>query len=181
MYDTNQRIIITKRMLKEGLFRLLEKKPLEKINITELCRESGINRSTFYRHYELPRDILVEVETEFFEGMLNLFDDSLSQKDVERCYAYFLQNADIVKTFMKYDSYADLSKWFNAFYQDFLKKRHLQIIDTENSQFIFAFLAGGGYFLLRQWLMGDNSKTPKEIADITFSIINQDKLLLKKK
>ena len=168
MQETNQRVTITKRLLKEGLFRLLEKKPLEKINITELCRESGINRATFYRHYELPRDILVEAETEFFEEMLNLFNNSLLQKDVEQCYDYFFQNADVVKIFMQYDSYTDLSKLFDALYQSFLEKKQLQIIDTENSQFIFAFLGGGGYFLLRQWLMGDNSKTAKEIADYAY-------------
>lgn len=181
MYDTNQRVAITKRLLKEGLFRLLEKKPLEKINITELCRESGINRATFYRHYELPRDILVETETEFFEEMLKLFNNPLTPEDVERCYAYFLQNADMVKLFMQYASYADLSELFNALYQKLFDKMSVDLLDTENNQLIFAFLAGGGYFLLHQWLMGDSSKTPKEIADITFSIINKEKLLICKK
>ena len=58
----NQRTIITKRMLKEGLLRLLKTKPLDKINIVELCNESGINRTTFYRHYELPKYIINEMQ-----------------------------------------------------------------------------------------------------------------------
>ena len=47
----NQRIALTKRLLQEGLIRLLEKKPLDKNSVTELCGESGINQATFYRHY----------------------------------------------------------------------------------------------------------------------------------
>ncbi len=38
MVESNQRVVVTKRMVKEGLMRLLEKKPLEKIYITELCQ-----------------------------------------------------------------------------------------------------------------------------------------------
>ncbi len=34
MTELNQRIAVTKRIVKEGLMRMLKKKPLEKINIT---------------------------------------------------------------------------------------------------------------------------------------------------
>ena len=54
----DQRIALTKRLLREGLLRLLSKTDLNKISVTQLCIESGINRATFYRHYEEPRDIL---------------------------------------------------------------------------------------------------------------------------
>ena len=49
---SDQRVIITKMMLKEALLKLLHTRQLNKITITDLCRESGINRATFYRHYE---------------------------------------------------------------------------------------------------------------------------------
>ena len=52
----NQRMVVTKRMLKEWLLR-----PLDNIHVNELCRESGINRATFYRHYETPQDVLVSL------------------------------------------------------------------------------------------------------------------------
>lgn len=48
----DQRIALTKRLLREGLLRLLSKTDLNKISVTQLCIESGINRATFYRHYE---------------------------------------------------------------------------------------------------------------------------------
>jgi len=67
MAEVNQRVTVTKRMVKEGLTRLLEKKPLDKINITELCQEAGVNRTTFYRYYELPRDVLTEMQDEFLK------------------------------------------------------------------------------------------------------------------
>ena len=58
----DQRIALTKRLLREGLLRLLSKTDLNKISVTQLCIESGINRATFYRHYEEPRDILNDIK-----------------------------------------------------------------------------------------------------------------------
>ncbi len=50
----NMRVAVTKRMLKEGLLRCLETKDLEEITISELCKEAGINRATFYKHFNTP-------------------------------------------------------------------------------------------------------------------------------
>ena len=43
----NQRITLTKRLLKESLVRLMEAKSLQKISVSELCKDAGINRATF--------------------------------------------------------------------------------------------------------------------------------------
>lgn len=174
MKETNQRIALTKRLLKEGLLRLLQKKPLDKINITELCKESGINRATFYRHYELPQDILTEMQTDFISEMLETFNKPYTEKDVEDIFTYLYENADLIKIFIQYNYDTDLFQIFNSLYQNIIETKALKILDTENSQLIYTFLAGGGYFLLRRWLMEDFQKTPKEIAAIALSIINKD-------
>lgn len=44
----------------KALLSLLEKKPFEYITIRELCEEAGVNRSTFYLHYENTGDLLKE-------------------------------------------------------------------------------------------------------------------------
>ena len=44
----------------EALITLLEKKDFEYITIMEICETAGINRSTFYLHYENTFDLLQE-------------------------------------------------------------------------------------------------------------------------
>ena len=44
----------------EALISLLEKKDFEYISIKEICAEAGVNRSTFYLHYENISDLLAE-------------------------------------------------------------------------------------------------------------------------
>lgn len=44
----------------EAFISILEKKDFEYITIKEICERAGVNRSTFYLHYETTRDLLVE-------------------------------------------------------------------------------------------------------------------------
>lgn len=44
----------------KAFLSLLEKKDFEYITIKEICAHAGVNRSTFYLHYETTRDLLME-------------------------------------------------------------------------------------------------------------------------
>lgn len=64
----NRRVTMTKRLIQEGLLRLLEKKELAAINVTELCREADVNRATFYKYYGNPNDVLAAIKEQFFRS-----------------------------------------------------------------------------------------------------------------
>ena len=42
----------TKEDIKEALIQLLSEEKFENISISKLCKRAGINRGTFYLHYE---------------------------------------------------------------------------------------------------------------------------------
>lgn len=44
----------------EALIKLLEEKDYEYITVKEICKRAGVNRSTFYLHYETIDDLLAE-------------------------------------------------------------------------------------------------------------------------
>ncbi|MCD8155572.1 MAG: TetR/AcrR family transcriptional regulator [Clostridiales bacterium] len=71
----NQRIRISKTMLKTGLLRLLREKPLSQITVYELCKVSEINRTTFYKYYGSQEELLNEIEADF----LRQLDEELKQ------------------------------------------------------------------------------------------------------
>ena len=50
----------TALLMDEALLLLLEKKEYEFITIKEICEKAGVNRSTFYLHYETIADLLNE-------------------------------------------------------------------------------------------------------------------------
>ena len=50
----------TSLRLDEALIALLEQKDLEYIMVKEICHQAGVNRSTFYLHYETIADLVEE-------------------------------------------------------------------------------------------------------------------------
>ena len=60
----------TALLMDEALLLLLEKKDYEFITVKEICAKAGVNRSTFYLHYESIDDLLNEtlemVSNKFF-------------------------------------------------------------------------------------------------------------------
>ncbi|MGN1442405.1 MAG: TetR/AcrR family transcriptional regulator, partial [Acutalibacteraceae bacterium] len=61
----NQRTRLSKLLFKNAIMDLLkEKGSVEKISVRELCNRAELNRSTFYAHYNEPKDLLLEVENE---------------------------------------------------------------------------------------------------------------------
>ncbi len=179
MAKFNQRVTVTKRMVKEGLMRLLKKKSLEKINITELCQEAGINRTTFYRYYELPRDVLMEMQNEFFEETFAHLQKPLTASDVEYLFVYLSEHAELVKLFFQYNSDTDWADIFTQLYTSFpgLKMtKAFQNLDKNSAKLLSAYLAGGAYFLARQWILEGIPLPPKDVAAIALNILDKDQI-----
>ncbi|MCM1190282.1 MAG: TetR/AcrR family transcriptional regulator [bacterium] len=176
MPETNQRVKVTRRMLREGLLRLLKEKDLNKINITELCHEAGVNRTTFYRYYELPGDILLEMQGELFEGIFRTFQEPLTADDIERFFVRLSEQSDLARLLFQHTPEADWPKIFNRIYQNLPDKTTTKLFqnpDEDNSRLLSAYLAGGTYFLARQWIMEDIPISPKEVANIALNILEK--------
>lgn len=60
MNKSESKYFSTALLMDEALISLLEKKDLEYITVKEICETAGVNRSTFYLHYETIGDLLGE-------------------------------------------------------------------------------------------------------------------------
>ena len=58
----------------EALITLLEKKDFEYITIKEICDTAGVNRSTFYLHYENTSDLLKETTRYIIDKHLSYYE-----------------------------------------------------------------------------------------------------------
>lgn len=62
---------------------------------------------------------------------------------------------------------------FRTLHHDICDAQILKDLDSESEELFYTFLAGGTYFLLRQWLIAGMDQSPKEVADIMLRIINK--------
>ena len=56
-----------------ALISLLKKKPFDYITVSEICETAGVNRSTFYLHYETVGDLLEETTRYLLDDFLSYF------------------------------------------------------------------------------------------------------------
>lgn len=60
MNKSESKYFNTALLMDEALIQLLEVKDYEYITVKEICEKAGVNRSTFYLHYETVNDLLSE-------------------------------------------------------------------------------------------------------------------------
>lgn len=73
MNRSESKYFATAARMDEAFLELLEKKDFSYITVKEICEKAGVNRSTFYLHYETVSDLLAEsaryIITQFVEAM----------------------------------------------------------------------------------------------------------------
>lgn len=186
MQKENQRVAISKRLLKDGVMRLLTKKHIDDISVSELCKESQINRTTFYRHYQSPHDVLMDIELDLVKEFCEIptpFDNvEYLRKHVARMCHFLYDNKEIVKLFISNNMDRDFTDIFQNLADDFLGSRTIvykgHSADENTIRLMSTFFASGGYALIRQWLMEEIPKTPDEIANLILGSFNRDTTFL---
>lgn len=69
---TDARVRYTRMVIKNSFLELLQEKPVSRITVTEICRRSHINRTTFYKHYMDPLDLMEKLEEELLQSVRSL-------------------------------------------------------------------------------------------------------------
>lgn len=182
MKKENQRVVISKRLLKEAVTRLLIKKHIDTITISELCQEAGINRTTFYRHYETPRDVLLEIEFEFVKSFYEIPSSVNELKDLQNCLIHICEflynNKEITKLFIRNNTEQDFSQLYQSLSDMILASKKVlykeQVVDEDTIRLMNTLVAYGTYAVVRQWLIEDIPKSPKEIAELIYSSFNNN-------
>lgn len=182
MRKENQRVAITKRLIKEALLRLLKKRHISKISICELCQEAEINRTTFYRHYQTTRDVLQEIAFDqigmFPECSASAKGTQVMKEYVTQLCEFTYDRKDMVKIFIQNDTEIDFFGIFQTISQRFLGERTIlyrgKTVDHDTLCLMNAFFSSGISALISQWLMENISKTPEEIANLVCCSLSRD-------
>ena len=106
MKKENQRVKLTKKLLKQSLLDIMDKKPVGSISVIELCEKAEINRSTFYNHYGCPNDVLYDIECDFVEDLEQIWTKNNDkeypiEKRVEDLCTYLQDNKKLAKLLLK--------------------------------------------------------------------------------
>lgn len=176
----NQRIVVTKRMLKDALFQLLKKKDIDHISVKELCETAGINRSTFYRHYDSQYALMEEVSNDLAKVIIEC-NETISKDNaqpgisirrvMEYCYTHreesflFMQNPALLDMILiKARPFYEENIW-----SALSSKKHPGY--TENEQeYIATFVTEGAAAIQKKWVLSGMKESPDEISELVLKV-----------
>lgn len=169
----NQRIRLTKMLLKNSLIELMKQKNIYKISIKEICENAGVNRSTFYKHYDTEFDLLNDIEMQY----LNTIDEYLSLAEreamLQKLLEYVVENIDVFELFLQ-DTPG------NDFFERLIKICFAKMAYEENlvnfgkdmsAEYLYHFIVYGALSVVKVWIEKQPRETPTEMNRILLRII----------
>lgn len=158
----------------KALIDLLEKKDFEYITIKEICAQAGVNRSTFYLHYENTSDLLRETTQYITDSFLSYFSvekQSIAYK-FENCelkklvfvtpeylfpYLTFIkENQSVFKTSIRHFGSMDFESVYNKMFKYIFNPVLARFDFPENDRkYILKFYLTGITAVVMEWLEND--------------------------
>lgn len=175
--NANQRVMLTKRLIREALLKMLKTHNINKISIRELCEIAGINRTTFYNHYGSQYDVLNEIAHMYIQSTsYAVINDLAARKNIHECLTRVLQymkdNLEFAKLVLNQDNYDLISHiTFSLPQFDNMVIKHLpETLDFEEKKAISSYVQYGTVRLLKEWILSDCLKSPEEEARLILFI-----------
>ena len=190
MNRSNSKYFNTAVRFDKALLSLLEKKPFEFITIREICEEAGVNRSTFYLHYENTRDLLKETTEYVMERFVSYFQVD-AQKMISGYIDCDLQELNFIdgKYLHPYLSFIKENQRmfcavlshpatfdFNAIFQRLFDNIFRPILDRfqypkEEQRYVMMFYLNGITAIITEWLKDGCQKPIEEVSSIIYECI----------
>lgn len=169
----------------KALLSLLEKKPFEYVTISELCEEAGVNRSTFYLHYENTTDLLQEATAYVLDNFTSYFSvdmESITSKyancDLQELnfinekylhpYLLFIkENQRLFEAMLSqpttFDSKSIFQRLFDNIFKPILDRFHYP---ADEQKYVMMFYLNGITAIITEWLKDGCKKSIKDISCI---------------
>ena len=169
---------ITKKALATSLKKLLSKKELSKITISNITNDCGVNRQTFYYHFKDVYDLLEWIYlNEVIQSMDGKDTYDTWQQGFLSIFEYILDNKEFVK-----NTYNSISReFFLKFIYNQTKGLLMNIIEQkskklnvkeEDKEFIANFYKYGFVGIVQDWIESGMKENPNNIIDKLKSIID---------
>lgn len=162
---SDYRVQLTRRMFRQALTDLLREKPLQKITVKELCQLAGVNRGTFYAHYQDLYDLMEQLEREMMEELtlaLARFEEQTPHTGREiplstylALFQFFDKNADMCTVLLgEHSDKRFVSQLVALGREKFLEvySRLYPQAERQKLEVYYSFAASGCIGLLEEWI-----------------------------
>ena len=186
MKKNESKYFYTAKLMNQALLSLLEKKDLEFISVTEITKKAGVNRSTFYLHYENIYELLEETIENINKDFVSSFNVKVpfeinSKKDAflitdEQLLPYLnfcKENKRILKLVYQKPQLFQLKKVYQKMYDKIFYPAVSQFVKEENEKiYSLEFFTQGVVGIIHKWLALDCVTEIDELISIIKKCVN---------
>lgn len=180
MKKNESKYFYTASLMNQALLLLLEKKDIEFISITEIAQKAGVNRSTFYLHYDTIYDLLEETLENLNKEFLNSFKE-IEPFDIQSKNSTFLitdeylipylnfckKNKRILKLAHQKPQLFQNDKVYKAMYDTIFYPAISQFVKDETQRiYNLEFFTQGVAGIIRKWIELDCQTETEELITI---------------
>lgn len=171
----------SKGKIQAALISLYEKNrqcSLEQVSVSDLCREAGIARSTFYSHYETVYDVMEDIHSMLLAEMERI-DERGKREPMNREFLSGPLNTYETQRFMHENRQLFQLLIYNDKQFDYKLKKHIEnhIVDMveslastrHNADILREYLTGGILRATYSWLKDPQDVSPDEMAEFIIS------------
>ena len=184
MKKNDNRTRVTKMLIRKAFTDQLRQKPIQSITVKALCDAAGINRGTFYAHYNDIYDLLEQVEAEMMQDLETAFKPLLETETADltqlritaEIFRCLRDNADICTVTL--GPYGDKS-----FAQRLIQIGREKCVETytrcfpdatpKQIELYYTFMSAGSIGLLESWLADGMTMTAEELAAAAEALMTQ--------
>ena len=159
----NKRRRESQEKIEKAFMQLLQTQELKEITVSDICKMTGLNRSTFYANYldvyDLADKLRVKLEEEFSAQFAPKPEDNLHGGAL-KMFTHIRDNQIFYKTYFKlgYD------EKLNVMVYD--KQRALADFDNRHIKYHIEFFRNGLNAIIKMWLSGGCRESPEEMAEM---------------
>jgi AcrR family transcriptional regulator len=174
----NQRIRLTKQLLRESLIDLLSEKSIHKVSVREVCDRAQINRTTFYKYFGSPYDLLIDIEDtvlaqveDYLSGQENVIVDDVRR--LTQIVTYMEENLALCRLLI--NNTVD-----SRFAERLLMLPKIQrlLVDqlsggyqNDAVDYMYQFVVNGGFYMIKNWINKETREEPEKIAALLLNAV----------
>lgn len=167
----------------KAFLELLSEKDFEYITVKEICKKAGVNRSTFYLHYETIADLLDESVKYMFNDFSRHYSSSdivskISESPLDELIfinsdyiipylQYIKNNKKLFMTAVSHAGTLQLDNTYKRLFENVFSPILMRFSVPENERkYTIAFYVNGITALIIEWLKNDCSDSIEDIAGV---------------
>lgn len=182
--SVDRRILRTRKKLRLGLATLLQHKALAEITIRELSEISGVNRGTFYLHFNGISDMVESFHEESKVKFCEICDryslEALCNNPepfLTELIQYLYENDDVCMViFCRNDNYRFLSTLQDYLLQYFIdRSSESALFERKYSQYAATFVLSSISGVLVRWYQNGKAESPEIMAHLITLLLHPEK------